>query len=134
LRYGSGLGGVRFGDGTVRYLACRSRARSAPVLICSSLIAFGAAPDVSTAEMCETPIIATFSEDQGSRPDDGFVTDLARSADVHLTFLRLAGPGLYVFTLSATDPDPNCREALERLRRDTRVRSVDKDMRRKAHA
>jgi hypothetical protein len=84
--------------------------------------------------MCETAIIATFSEDQGSRPDDGFVTDLARSAEVHLTFLRLAGPGLYVFTLSSMDPDPSCREALGRLRHDARVRSVDKDLRRKAHA
>jgi hypothetical protein len=92
-----------------------------------------AASAAATAEMCETAIIATFFEDPGSRPDDGFVTDLALKAGVHLTFLRLAGPGLYAFSLSAADPDPSYREALERLRRDARVRSVDEDARRKAH-
>ena len=114
------------------------RVSASRVLGAQFLFAVPCGPSAASAsagtEMCETAIITTFFEDPGSPPDDGFVTDLARKAGVHLTFLRLAGPGLYVFSLSAPHPDRSCREALEHLRRDARVRSVDEDARRKAHS
>jgi len=90
-------------------------------------------PAASAADPCETTIIASFFREQGSRPDERFVTDLAHAAAVHLTFLRSIGPHLYVFSVTAPDADPGCREALERLRHDPRVRSVDVDTRRRAH-
>ncbi len=69
-----------------------------------------------------------FARDQGSRPGDRYVRQLAHSDGVQLTFLRTIGPGLYLFSLTA--PGMDCRDALERLRHDANVRSVDVDKRR----
>ena len=90
-------------------------------------------PAASPADRCETTVIASFFQEQGSPPDERFVTDLAHAAAVHLTFLRSIGANLYVFSMTAPDADPQCHEALERLRHDPRVRSVDVDARRRAH-
>ena len=68
-------------------------------------------------------------------PDEKFVTDLARATGVQLAFIRAVKPGLYVFSLTSAEPDPGgCRKALERLRRDERVRSAEIDARRAHHA
>jgi hypothetical protein len=82
----------------------------------------------SQVDPCATQVIIAFFGDQGSRPSDRFVGDVARADSVALKFVRNIGPGLFVFSLTA--PDPNCRAALQRLRRDARVRSVDVDRRR----
>jgi hypothetical protein len=91
----------------------------------------GAAVPPTTAH-CDARIIMTFNQTLDEAPNDAFVTDLAHAAKAHLTFLRIAGPNLYVFSLVAAEADPGCRNALERLRRDPRIRSVDVDERRKA--
>lgn len=83
-------------------------------------------------EVCATQVIVAFSKDQGSRPNGGFVRELARADGVQLRFLRTIGPDLYVFSLAT--PEPKCRDALERLRRDARVRSVSVDQRRRYRA
>jgi len=93
----------------------------------------GAAPAAGSTQICGQRIIVSFRHDPGGAPDASFVTDLARATRVQLTFLRLAGPNLYVFSLSTTDPDPRCAAALDRLRKDARIRSVDLDERRRAH-
>jgi len=62
------------------------------------------------------------------------VTDLARAVGVQLALIRTVTPGLYVFSLASAESDPGCREALERLRRDARVRSAEIDARRARHA
>lgn len=68
-------------------------------------------------------------------PDETFVKDLARATGVQLTFIRTVKPGLYVFSLTSAESDSGgCREALERLRRDERVRSAEIDARRAPHA
>jgi hypothetical protein len=85
-----------------------------------------------TAARCDTRIIVTLNQALDGAPNDAFVTDLAHAAKADLTFLRIAGPNLYVFSLTAAEADPSCRNALERLRQDPRIRSVDVDERRKA--
>ncbi len=85
----------------------------------------------SQGDPCATRVIVAFSKDQGTRPSDRFVGDLAHADGVRLEFMRTVGPGLYLFSLTA--PDVDCRDALERLRRDGRVRSVDVDERRNIH-
>lgn len=66
-------------------------------------------------------------------PDETFVSELARATGVQLAFTRAIKPGLYVFSLASAEADPGCREALERLRRDARVRSAEIDARRAPH-
>jgi len=89
-----------------------------------------AAQPSSRADPCAVQVIVAFSKDEGSRPNDRFVRDLAHAARVQLRFLRTVGPDLYVFALAT--PEPSCRDALERLERDARVRSVDVDRRRRS--
>jgi len=102
------------------------------LLGCAGLVRpVGAALEGDT---CHSQIIVRLAHGQGSSPDRHFVTQLARATDVHLTFLRALGAGLYSFALSSADRDPGCRRALERLSRDPRVRSAEIDMRRRAQS
>ena len=82
---------------------------------------------------CSTQIIVALAETTAPEPDAALIADLADTARVRLTFLRSAGPGMHVFTLRADDPDPTCDAAIERLRRDPRVRSVEMDEHRVRH-
>lgn len=74
-----------------------------------------------------------FAAEMQHAPDDRFVADLARAADVRLTFVSVIARNLYLFTLSGSSGDADCRPVLERLRQDARVRSVDIDERRQHH-
>ena len=80
--------------------------------------------------VCHARVVITFAQSVGDRPADDFVTEISRAANVALSFVRAAGPGLYVFQFDADDSDESCSQALARLRRDERVRSVDLDQRR----
>jgi len=82
---------------------------------------------------CVAQVIVAPVGDWGSPPDQRFVTDLARASDVHLTFLRLAGPNLYVFSLVSEHSDPDCDAALNRLRERRELRFAEMDQRRRAH-
>jgi hypothetical protein len=100
-----------------------------PVLAsCAGCEGIVAHPASSLVDPCSAQVIVAFSTDQGVRPSERFVQDVARAEGVRLTFLRTIGPGLYAFALAA--PSLSCGDALERLRRDARVRSVDLDQRR----
>jgi len=78
---------------------------------------------------CTSQVIITFTHDQGTTPDAELIEQIARAASVQLSYVRTAGPGLYVFSLAAAEA--SCEEALQRLRRDARVRSVDVDAHRR---
>ena len=111
-----------FGSGIVALLfvaACLNP--SAPAL-----------PDPAPTRPCVAQIMLSFTVDAGPKPDDRFVTDLAHASEVHLTFLRLAGPNLYVFSVSAASSDPSCSAALARLRAQRTVRFAALDARRRA--
>jgi hypothetical protein len=64
-------------------------------------------------------------------PDDALVADLARVSGVRLELVRTMTSNLHLFAMTAAGPEPECTAAIERLRRDPRVRSVDLDQRRK---
>jgi len=66
-------------------------------------------------------------------PDDSFFKDIAHAAGIELVFVRTIASNVHVFTLSAADGESGCHDAVERLRRDARVRSVDIDTRRQHH-
>jgi hypothetical protein len=63
-------------------------------------------------------------------PDDALVADLARVSGARLELVRTMTSNLHLFTLTAAAPEPECTAAIERLRRDPRVRAVDLDTRR----
>ena len=67
-----------------------------------------------------------------SAPDGTLVADLDRVSGSRLEVLRTMTSNLYLFSLEAQGPQPECDAAVERLRRDPRVRAVDLDERRQA--
>jgi hypothetical protein len=92
-----------------------------------------AATEQVRADDCKARIIVRLAQAEPP-PNEIFVTDLARAVGVQLALIRTVTPGLYVFSLASAESDPGCREALERLRRDARVRSAEIDARRARHA
>lgn len=101
------------------------------LVACASRSGPGTSADDTTAD-CTLRVIASFSESGVQHPPDAaFLQGLARDAGVQLTYVRSLTPDLHLLVLSADDADdPDCERALERLRSDPRVRSVDIDQRR----
>jgi hypothetical protein len=64
-------------------------------------------------------------------PDDKLLADLSRVSGARLELIRTMTLNLYLLALEAQGADSECRAAMERLRGDPRVRSVDVDARRK---
>jgi hypothetical protein len=122
-------------------MASRLKRRLQPLLPALALLAAacripGAAPDSlagAHGQPCSAQVVVSFAAPVGPVTDAAFVADLAGAAGVQLTFLRAAGAGLYVFALAGGAADPGCAAALDRLRRDPRVRSADADERRAPH-
>ena len=85
----------------------------------------------ATPDPCAIRIIIVFKDDPGDHPDADLVAGGERDASLTLTYVREAGPNLFVYSLSSAAPDAGCRQALERLRRDARVRSADVDAQRR---
>jgi hypothetical protein len=68
-----------------------------------------------------------------SEPDAPLLADLERANAVALDPVSSITSDLRVYTLRASGSDDDCAAAIERLRRDARVRSVDVDARRELH-
>jgi hypothetical protein len=66
-------------------------------------------------------------------PDDKLLADLSRVSGARLELIRTMTSNLHLLSLEAQGADSECRAAMERLRGDPRVRSVDIDERRKIH-
>lgn len=62
------------------------------------------------------------------------VSDLAATHSLTLSIVSRLLPDLYVLDLGARGGDPACAAAIERLRADARVRSVELDARRAPHS
>jgi hypothetical protein len=81
-----------------------------------------------TAE-CSVRVIVRFA----SEADDALLSELERAHTLELEPLGAITADLRVYTLRAVGSDDECRAAIDRLRRDERVRSVDLDARRELH-
>jgi hypothetical protein len=63
-------------------------------------------------------------------PDEALIADLGRVSGARLELVRTMTSNLHLFMLTAAGSEPECSAAIERLRRDPRVRAVDLDQRR----
>jgi hypothetical protein len=66
-----------------------------------------------------------------SAPEESVVADLGRASGARLELVRTMTSNLHLFSLTAPGSAEECTAAIERLRRDARVRSVDLDERRR---
>lgn len=79
---------------------------------------------------CELPVIVAFA----STPNDALLADLGRSAGVRLEGATALTSSIYSLTLRAEGGAAVCSDAVQKLRADARVRSVDLDERRQIQA
>ena len=79
---------------------------------------------------CELPVIVAFA----SAPNDALLADLGRSAGVRLEGATPLTSSIYSLTLRAEGGATICSDAVQKLRADARVRSVDLDERRQIQA
>lgn len=86
----------------------------------------------SASPVCKQQVIVTLTDAPAGEPDSTLVADLAKSAGAELTYLRAVSANTFVFSLTAGS-ETGCRDALGRLRQDSRVRSAEVDATRKAH-
>ena len=87
--------------------------------------------DAMLAQNAECPVrvIVHFAGDA----DDALLAELERVNALELEPRGEITADLRVYTLRAFDSDDDCSAAIDRLRRDERVRSVDLDTRREVH-
>jgi hypothetical protein len=83
---------------------------------------------VSVADRCNEQIILSLAP--GFDRTGKVIKELSRGADVQLEYLRSSSPNLHVYRLTSDAKDPECQNALARLRQDSRVRFVEPDERR----
>jgi hypothetical protein len=82
--------------------------------------------DASEPTGCSVQAIVALQGD----PVPALVEDLGRASGARLELVRTMTSNLHLFSLMAPWPEADCVAAVERLRRDPRVRSVDLDQRR----
>jgi hypothetical protein len=68
-----------------------------------------------------------------TQPDEALLEAIGRTHALELEPLETITNELRLYTLKATGSPESCTGAIERLRRDERVRSVDLDARREIH-
>ena len=83
---------------------------------------------LAQAAECSVPVIVSFM----TAPNAASLADIARTNALELDPLGAITNDVRAYTLRASGSD-DCAEAIARLRRDDRVRSVDIDARREAH-
>jgi hypothetical protein len=108
-----------------------SRARTLLTLMLGSTATACAQPRTDVAEAatsdCSLRVIVALDE----APDAALLADLSRVSGARLELIRTMTSNLHLLALEAQGDDSECRAAMERLRSDPRVRSVDVDQRRK---
>ena len=85
--------------------------------------------ETALADNAECSVIARFA----TEPDAALLADLERKNAVELEPLAAITDDLRVYRLRAVGQDEDCVAAIERLRRDDRLRSVELDARRQLH-
>ena len=100
----------------------------APFAIACSITACSGQIDTALAEIneCSVQVIVRHA----TEPDSALLADLARRNALTLEPVGVITRDLRVYTLRAAGTNDDCIDAMYRLRRDERVRSVDLDVRR----
>jgi hypothetical protein len=99
------------------------------VLAPLALTACGGHTNVSRAAGgCDEQIILSLAPGFGRT--DRVINELSKGAGVQLEYLRSSSPNLHVYRLTAKGKDPQCQNALARLRQDSHVRFAEPDQRR----
>lgn len=108
-----------------------SRARTLLTLMLGSAAAACAQPRTNVAEAatstCSLRVIVALD----AAPDAALLADLSRVSGARLELIRTMTSNLHLLALEAQGDDSACMAAMERLRGDPRVRSVDVDARRR---
>jgi hypothetical protein len=98
-------------------------------------LAFGACAGHTTVSddgsRCNEQIVLSLAP--GFDRTDKVIKELSRGADVRLDYLRSASQNLHVYHISSEGKDPQCVNALGRLRQDSRVRFAEPDQHRAPH-
>lgn len=102
----------------------------APAWDDASLVANSAA---APASGCNARVMIAFAPAMKHDPDDRFVAKLGRASSVHLKFVRSLSHNLFLFELSGSAADADCRVPIERLRQNSQVHMVDFDGRGQSH-
>lgn len=113
-------------------LCLRPAAALLPALLaaCAGAPASGSVA-ADAAAGCEVRVLLELAAPAEKRPD---LVPLARKAGVELTLEHTVSPTILAARLRSDRDGADCRGALERLRADPQVRSVEIDSRRRAHA
>jgi hypothetical protein len=82
--------------------------------------------DQASTPGCSVRVIVTLQP----APDAALVADLGRVSGARLELVRTMTSNLHLFSIDAPGSASECDAAIERLRRDPRVRAVDLDQRR----
>jgi hypothetical protein len=93
-----------------------------------------AAADIAQVSTCNARIIVGLAQAMQPPPSDQWVRSLATANRVELHFLRAITARLFLFRVSVPDAAASCSAPIARLRRDSRLRSVELDQRRKHDA
>lgn len=103
----------------------------APLAFGGALTACSAAVETALAETgeCSVQVIVRHA----AEPDSALLAELERQNALTLEPVGVITRDLRVYTLRAGGTNADCIAAIERLRRDDRVRSVDLDARRGLH-
>src|ERR1700741_1483671 len=97
------------------------------VLGCAATACAQPRGDVREPTGCSVQVIVALQ----SAPDANVVADLGRASGARLELGRTLTSRLHLFPLTAPGPVAECTAAIERLRRGSRVRSVDLDQQRR---
>jgi hypothetical protein len=99
------------------------------LVLLSCATAACAQPRGATAEATGCSVQAIVALQQAPTPE--LVADLARASGARLELVRTMTSNLHLFSLAAPGAAAECAAAIERLRSDPRVRSVDVDQQRR---
>jgi hypothetical protein len=101
--------------------------RLAPVLLsCATAACAQPRNDAREPLNCSAQAIVALQLD----PTPSLLAELGRGSNARLELVRTMTTNLHLISLTAPGTEAECMAAIERLRRDPRVRSVDVDQRR----
>jgi len=103
----------------------------APLAVACSLAACSGAVESALAQegKCSVQVVVRHA----AEPDSALLAELGRANGLELEAVGVITRDVRVYTLRATGTNEDCIAAMDRLRRDERVRSVDLDARRGVH-